>query len=68
MAGEVNTLNRYGVTRAYPRGRASICFLAPPLPEQILGIDEALVLAAYIVAIVADEARWRHVLEAVQEA
>ena len=60
MADEIDTTNKFFVASD---GRG-IVFLRP-LPQR-LGHDDALLLAAYLVAMVADSDRWERVLKAVE--
>ena len=59
---EIDTTNRFLVSMA---GR-DIVFLRP-LPQR-LSEDDALLLAAYLVAMIADSDKWEAVLTAVENA
>lgn len=60
MADEIDTTNKFLVSV----GGDGIVFLRP-LPQQ-MSRDDALLLAAYIVAIVADNDKWEATLTAVE--
>ena len=62
MASEIDTTNKFLVSS----GGDDIVFLRP-LPQR-LNYDDALLLAAYIVAMVADSDRWEATLTAVESA
>jgi hypothetical protein len=60
MADAIDTTNKFLVST----GGDDIVFLRP-LPQR-MSYDDALLLAAYIVAIVADSDKWEAVLTAVE--
>lgn len=58
-----DVFNKFGVS-AYTR---SVVLLAPPLINEVLTKREALLLAAWIVAVVHDDDEFARLLEAVRE-
>lgn len=59
---DVETLNKFLVgSRA-----GGICIMSPPLPGQLMPVEDALNLAAYLVCLASDDELWEKTLRAVQ--
>lgn len=61
---DINTVNKFLVAA---NGQDSVMMLKPPAACQPLSKDEALIHAAWIVALVNDRARFDEILAAVEE-